>query len=202
MIEKADFPTLAAFASAAQQLGCDVATIRAFASVEAGPEGAFLDSGEPVILFERHHFYKHTGGEFAGARVPGFSEPWARICEKSPGGYGPTSKQHLRLQAACALDREAGLRSASWGLFQIMGSNHAACGYSLQAFINAMYRSVDDHLAAFVGFIRHDSRLLRALASRDWATAARSYNGPAYAKNKYDTKLASAYARFKKEAAA
>lgn len=197
---KADYPSDAAFVDAAAQLQCETATIRAFAKVEAGPAGAFLDSGAPVILFERHYFYRLTNGRYAGAIVPGYaSESWSRICDDTPGQFGPTSKQHLRLEAAAALDRTAALKSASWGLFQIMGSNHGVCGYpALQDFINAMYRSADDHLHAFVGFIRANKQLAHALRTRDWATAARLYNGRLYAKNRYDVKLAAAYEHFQK----
>ena len=197
-VTRVDFPSADAFAHAAWLLRCEIPAMRAFAEVEAGHEGAFYDSGEPVILFERHHFYRLTHGRHAGARVPGVSADWARICERTPGGYGPSSQQHLRLQAAAALDRDAALRSASWGLFQIMGSNHASCGYpKLQRFITAMYREVDDHLRAFVMFIRHNEQLTDALRARDWPTAARLYNGPLFARNQYDHKLAAAYARHK-----
>lgn len=193
---KADHPTDAAYDAAAWLLMCESAAIRAVAEVEAGPEGAFLDSGEPVILFERHIFSRLTGREHDGAKAPGVPASAAVISAPKGGGYGPYSAQHKRLQAAAALNRPAALRSASWGLYQILGTNHAACGYpSLQRFITAMYRSVDDHLRAFVMFIRHDERLVDAIRDRDWPTFARIYNGPGYARNRYDAKMAAAYAR-------
>ena len=34
------------------------------------------------------------------------------------------------------------------------------------------------------------------LRSRDWASFARAYNGPVYAKNKYDVRLAGAYEQY------
>ena len=37
------------------------------------------------------------------------------------------------------------------------------------------------------------------LQRQDWAGFARVYNGPAFRQNKYDEKLAAAYARFAKE---
>jgi len=43
--------------------------------------------------------------------------------------------------------------------------------------------------------------MAEALRKKDWATFARRYNGPGYAKNSYDTKLKSAYDRFAAEAA-
>jgi hypothetical protein len=193
--DKADHPTVEAYAGAAWLLRCEVRAVMAVAIVEAGAEGAFLPTGEPVILFERHHFDRLTYGRFTGATVPGTTtEPWRVIAARTTGGYGPYSAQHRRLQAAVALDRDAALKSASWGLFQIMGSNHAACGFpELQRFVTAMYRSADDHLRAFVQFIRHDGRLVDAIRARDWSGFARVYNGPKFAKHGYDRKLAAAY---------
>jgi hypothetical protein len=39
--------------------------------------------------------------------------------------------------------------------------------------------------------------LMPAIRARNWAAFARGYNGPAYAKNRYDQKLAVAYAKHK-----
>ena len=81
-------------------------------------------------------------------------------------------------------------------MFQIMGYHWQTCGYAtLQEFINAQYTAAGQ-LETFVRFILADSRLVRALKSRDWATFAAVYNGKNYKANQYDTKMASAYARF------
>lgn len=184
--------TTADYQRAATALGVDVAAVRAVTTVEARGRG-FLDSGEPVILFERHVFHRLTSG-FYSAKHPDVSNA-------KPGGYGPESQQHARLQKAAALDRNAALMSASWGLFQIMGFNHAAAGHpTLQGFINAMYRDEGAHLDAFVAFVRTQPLMHRALVARDWAGFARRYNGPDYQANAYDTRLAAAYARAKGEA--
>lgn len=201
---KADFPSETGFAAGAWMLRCDVPAIKAVAKVEAGREGAFLDSGEPVILFERHKFSQHTRGRFDGKRVPmaHAHDPqrhhdWSVLSSPTWGGYGPSRVQHLKLQAAVLLDREAALKSASWGLFQILGENHEAAGFpSLQRFITAMYREVDDHLRAFVMFIRHDGRLVDAIRSHDWTTFARIYNGPRYAEHGYHTRMGEAFRDF------
>lgn len=208
---KADFPSHAAFAHAAWLLRCEIPAMEAFAKVEAGPEGAFLDAGgrtEPVILFERHVFRRLTGGRFDAVRVKdaagkNLSVPWALVSDSKPSyldkSYGPSSQQHRRLQAAVACDRDAALQSASWGLFQIMGFNHATCGYpELQRFITAMYREVDDHLRAFVMFIRHNEKLTDALREKNWPVATDIYNGRDGRKNGYHLKLAKAYEHFAK----
>jgi hypothetical protein len=38
--------------------------------------------------------------------------------------------------------------------------------------------------------------LIDEIQNKDWAGFAKKYNGPAYAQNQYDVKLASAYERF------
>ena len=78
-----------------------------------------------------------------------------------------------------------------------MGFHWKLLGYaSVQEFVNAMYHSEGAQLDAFVRFIKADAGLHRALRSKDWADFARRYNGPAYAKNQYDVKLAEAYKEF------
>lgn len=211
-MSKPDFPSEFALRTAADRLNCHVETIQAIAKVEAGPNGAFLDSGEPVILFEPHKFSAHTNHQFDGHRFipfmgdgfalkadPEFKDLTANRAYKwmyisfpvwKPGWYGPTSKQHLRLQAAIRLDRDAALKSCSWGLYQLMGFNHKRCGHeTIQSFVNAMYRSVDDHLDALVSFVLSSPKLTKAVRNRDAKSFARTYNGPEYAKNQYDRKL-------------
>ncbi len=55
-----------------------------------------------------------------------------------------------------------------------------------------MCNSEDDHLSAFVRFVKLN-QLDDELRRRDWTGFARGYNGPAFLKNRYDTKLAAAY---------
>lgn len=175
------------FIDAAAILNCSVAAIKAVAEVESSG-GGFLSTGEPKILFERHIFSSRTRHLYDRSN-PGVSNP-------NPGGYGAVSIQHKRLQEAVSLDRNAALMSASWGKFQIMGFNYALAGFnSLQEFITAMYQSERQHLIAFIQFIKHTS-LDDELRELRWADFARKYNGPQYAKNKYDTKLNAAYKKY------
>lgn len=179
-MSKPQHPSREALVAAAALLDCQVEAIAAVAEVEAGHHGAFLPSGEPVILYEPHLFGRLTAHQFDGAMMPGCTEKWCVLSRRAwaPGTYGPVSMQHRRLQAAAELNRDAALRACSWGLFQILGRNHLRAGHeSLQSFVNAMYRSADDHLAAFVSFVRSSSLLLAAIRSQDWDAFARGYNG-------------------------
>jgi hypothetical protein len=197
---KQDYPSEEAFISAANRIGCRVEMIKAFAEVESGKNGAFLDTGEPVILFERHKFHKFTKGRYDGSRIGNadskLTEDQRDISSPKAGGYGPVSIQHRKLHLAINLDRESALKSCSWGLFQLMGFNYALCGFAtLQSFINAMYENVDRHLEGFVSFILTNPKrvkgknLRQALIDEDCEIAAEIYNGSGYAKNKYDVKL-------------
>ena len=169
---------------AAFEIGCSVAAVKAVCAIEA-PRGGFLPSGRPVILYERHIFSRRTGGKFDAAHPD--------ISNTKAGSYIGGEREHDRLEAAAALDRSAALQSASWGKFQIMGFNFAAAGFAtLQAFINAMYASEGAQLDAFVSFIKSQG-LADELRELRWADFARRYNGADYARNSYDTKLASAY---------
>lgn len=178
------------FAQAAADLNCEVAAVKAVCKVEA-PRGGFNPDGTPVTLFEGHKFYKFTDGRFS-VDAPDLCFPkWTRAY------YGKDwQAEAARLQRAIALDREAALKSASWGRFQIMGFNHIMCGFDdVEAFVAAMAQSEQAQLKAFIAFVR-SAGLAPSLRRRDWAGFATGYNGPGYAENDYDGKLAMAYFGF------
>lgn len=178
------------FQRAASLLGCEVAAIRAVADVESSGLG-FLADGQPQILFEAHVFSRLTDHVYDASNPDISSRSWNKALYK--GGV----KEHARLKAACDINRDAALQSASWGEFQIMGFNWKRCGYeSLQEFINAMYRSPSEHLTAFCRFMQ-SMGLADELQRKDWAGFARGFNGVSFASNRYDERLASAYESFR-----
>ena len=179
------------YKQAASILGVEPACVKAVTKVESRGSG-FLPSGEPVILFERHWMYKLLKAKLG--HEPALSD----VVDPKAGGYLGGQKEHERLAKAVLIDRECALQSASWGLFQIMGFHWKALGFKdVQAFINQQYRSEAGQLDTFVRFIQLNPGMLNALKTKDWAKFAKLYNGPNYAINKYDVKLATAYASFK-----
>jgi len=153
----------------------------------------FRQDRRPQILFERHTFRNQTQGRF-NDEAPEVSGP--------PGGYGPLSAQYDRLGAALALCRREGLgvepalKSASWGMGQVMGFNHQAAGFpTAEAMVAAMLTGEDAQLSAMAGFLLANG-LADFLQRQDWAGFARRYNGPTYWKNQYDVKLAEQFQRF------
>lgn len=188
------------YSRAAKALDVPVAAIRAVTEVESKGSG-FLPDGRPVILFERHIMRRQL--EKMGRKdVADLQVKFPSVVNRQPGGYKGGAAEHERLGVAATINRQAALESCSWGLFQIMGFHWKALGYeSVQAFVNAMYRSEGEQLDAFVRFIKANPNLLRALRAQDWPALAAGYNGPAYVKNAYHTKLATAFARHSKELA-
>jgi hypothetical protein len=175
----------------AEDLGWEPAMVRAVMEVEAAG-GGFLSDGRPKILFEAHVFYRETGGRFGPSNIS--SPNWNRSLYGAAGAH-----QYMRLEQAIARNREAALRSASWGGFQIMGFNHALCGFAdVESFVRAMMTSERAQLDAFAAFCRSQNlaRHLRG-ATPNFAAFARGYNGPAYAKNAYDTKMETAWQKWR-----
>lgn len=183
--------TEAAYLAAAEDLDCDVAAVKAVADVET-KDKPFQGDGRPTILYERHWFRRFTNGRF-NASHPVLSGP--------PGNYGKSSEQWGKLEEAISLDREAALKSASYGQFQIMGFNYRVVGFdNVEEFVAAMADTAERHLEAFVGFVLAN-RLDAPLRKLDWKKFARGYNGSQYRKNNYDTKMAAAYEKFASEPA-
>ena len=102
-------------------------------------------------------------------------------------------KEHARLETAMSLHREAALCSTSWGAFQIMGFNFALCGFrSVEDFVTAQSRGNHEQLEALCQLMVANNLHLY-LQNKDWVSFARRYNGPGYAQNHYDIKMANAY---------
>ncbi|MEX3614282.1 MAG: N-acetylmuramidase family protein [Burkholderia gladioli] len=179
---------------AAVRLGVEVAAVRAVNEVESRGEG-FLPDGRPVILFERHVFWKQLLAH--GIDPAPIASSMPNVLSQSRGGYMGGAAEYIRLSSALRVCREAAWESASWGAFQIMGFHWQRLGYtSAQAFVQAMDLDEAMQLEAFCAFIHADPALLGALKNRQWATFARLYNGSDYASNLYDVKLARAFQKY------
>jgi len=154
--------------------------------------GGFDRQGRPKMLFEPHIFYRELGaGSKRDAAVKrGLAyKRWRRNYPKD---------SYPRLEKAMKIDPVAALRSASWGLGQVMGFNHSKAGYKTpQAMVQAFKVSEAAQLRGMVNFIKN-SGLDDELKLHDWRGFARGYNGAGYAKNGYHTKLARAYDKWSK----
>ncbi len=183
---------------AAALLDTSVDVVEAVTAVEARGVGFIEQTDWPVLLFEGHIFHRQTKGRYSDDH-PTISHPkWTRA------NYRGGRREYDRLAQAIALcgdDPGPALRSCSWGMFQIMGFNHETSGFDdVEGFVNAMATSERDQLLAFCQFVLSHEAMAKALRAHEWAEFARRYNGPGFRKNKYDAKLAAAFASARRRA--
>lgn len=175
-------------AAEAQTLGVEAAAIWAVCDVESSGSG-FLKDGRPKILFEAHAFHTLTRGAYDRSNPNVSSSVWDRSLYGASGAH-----QYDRLAEAIELDRTAALESASWGRFQIMGSNFKAAGYGdVESYVTDMMADEANHLKAFGNFCIGNG-LVDYLRDHDWTHFALHYNGSGNVAD-YAGKLARAYLR-------
>lgn len=181
------------FHASARRTAVDVSKIKAIAHVEAAGAGFF--QGKPKILPEPHRFHKLTGGRFDASHPRCSYRKWGT----RPYPASQADRYALLLEMI-DLDPWAGFQAASYGKFQLLGEHFATCGYPTPWHF-AFAQAVDEEtqLMCFEAFIKANG-IVQPLRAGRWAEVARRYNGPAYAKNQYDVKLAQAEHRFRQQA--
>ena len=168
------------------------AHLDAVLKVEAAGEGFLLHEHPPArprILFEAHLFWRLTPKPVSKTR-PDLSSPrWNRKLYK--GG----SAEWNRLRDACEFDARQALKSASWGLGQVLGMNYEVAGCkSIEQFVVEAFSGERAQLQHMLNFIENNGLMGHLRAGR-WASFAKGYNGAGYRKNRYDEKLAAAVRR-------
>lgn len=182
--------------NAAKRLGIKLSALKAVCDVESRGNG-FLDDGHAVILFERYVMYRQLKKYDIDANAFALSQP--DIVNRVRGGYKGGIDEWPRFMFASAIHIQAAIESCSWGLFQIMGFHWQLLGYpSAISFRLDMEYSEARQLNAFCTFIIKNPAMHQALKQLRFAEFARLYNGSAYQKNKYDLKLAAAFAKYEK----
>lgn len=182
------------FTVAARRLRCDEAAIRAVSDVEARGDGFLYDSSVKQwrikILFERHIMYRLLKKKYGRDKALSIVSANPDVVNTRSGNYIGGNAEHARLKKARRIDKNLGLESASWGAFQIMGFHWERLGFeSAVDYVLTLSKGEPEQLEAFCRFIETDKRLLNAIRARDWSGFAEVYNGSAYKKNKYDTKM-------------
>lgn len=180
----------------AKKINVDLAVIQAIKQIEAQASG--FKNGLPVILFERHIFYKQLKKH--GFNADELSLTYPQLINKKSGGYLGGNQENYRLEMARQIDEVSAIESASWGLFQIMGYHWQALDYqSAHEFETMMSESEKNQLDAFYRFITLPSnkKILTSMKNKDFVSFAKYYNGTGYKKNQYDEKLQAAYEHFK-----
>ena len=151
----------------------------AVAMVESNGKG-YRNNGFPVIRFEKHVFIKYLKKNKATQQL-------IRKAENIRGSGWDAYQAALKIEPTFAK------LATSFGMFQIMGFNHAVVGYeTVDEFVAAMEESVENQIVAFCIFVMAN-HLQNAIKNKKFADFAIKYNGPSYFMNSYDTKLEDAY---------
>lgn len=184
--------TDADFDIVARELDVETAAIKAVVRIEAGAamEG-FWAPGVPIVNFDRsmYNTYGKKAADKSGdknAKVPA-------------GLKGFALRRWTTLTNMRRQNRDGADMGTFWGMFQIGGFAYKQCGCkSVREFVELMSRSEFDQLELFAAFVVNTG-YVDYIRRRDWAGFSRRYNGPSYARRGYHTKMANAYAKYKKE---
>lgn len=178
------------FRIVAEELGVEIAAIKAVVSIEAGNSmKGFWAPGIPVINFDQAMYVKVRSRAPSKAGAKG---------EKVPEGLsGYALREWTQLINARKTNAQGANMGTFWGMFQIGGFNYKQCGCSsVDEFVRLMSYSELEQLELFAAFITNGG-MLADLKNKNWAAFARKYNGAGYKKRRYDTKMAAAYKKFK-----
>lgn len=189
--EKTRYSTLtdADFRKVADELGVEVAAIKAVVSIEAGHNmQGFWAPGVPVINFDQAMYSRYRAKASSKAGAKG---------EEVPAGLtGYALKEWTQLINARKVNAQGANMGTFWGMFQIGGFNYKLCGCaSVDEMVKLMAYSELEQLELFATFITN-AGMLNDLKAKNWAGFARKYNGASYAKRGYHTKMAAAYRKF------
>ncbi|HEX8327452.1 MAG TPA: N-acetylmuramidase family protein [Hymenobacter sp.] len=194
-------------ADAATAAGFEARAVRAIIKVETGGSGYDKTTGYLLIQFEPSWFRrllpKATTQAIAAAATADAKKTatpaqaallhdWLTTQANVVEGQ---AKERLAFDAACRIDKRVADLSTSWGLPQMMGFNHKACGLaSVEALVESFRQSEANQLTAMLRFIKSKPPLAAALRRKDWGVFAYYYNGAGYKAFNYDKRLAKAYA--------
>lgn len=182
-----------------------VKAVPALAVIEVETAGSPFeaDGRTPRFLFERHQFYRMLNQQDRKS-LPAAVRQGLAIPKWSPSTQykdQATSAGRMALIArARAINEECANDSASWGIGQVMGFNAKIIGCATATeMVEAM---ADGGLETQIDFMfrefKHDA-IIDALNNGEWAKVARIYNGSGYATNRYDVKLAAAFAKWSRK---
>jgi len=175
----------------------------AVVEVESAGKSMEMDGKTPCLLFERHIFYrelKKAGKtlQLARAEANGLAvSAWSPSTQYKD--EGTSEKRPALFNRAANIDEECAIRSCSWGVGQTMGFLAEEMKFTNARAMLAYMRAggVPAQVECMVREIENKS-LGPKLNAHSWAAFAKVYNGPGYATNHYDTKMAAAYIKWSK----
>lgn len=186
------------FVNKAKAMGVPPSMVLAVTDLESIGAG-FFESGQCIILFERHKFYQYAKQRYGERQAEAWRKKYPNICHPvwDKTAYAGGVREWDRYMIAAGLDGLCAAFATSWGYYQIMGFNYSIAGFSeISDFVNAMNVSEHTQLEAFLNFVKNQPSLWNALKTRNYAAFSLGYNGKRYKENQYDTRLRAADMRY------
>lgn len=192
---------------AAKRNGIRPAAVLALIEVETNGATFEADGRTPQLLYERHVAWREAAKRPAGQRLraafaaAGLAIPkWSRATQYKD--QGNSASRLALIRRARLIDEETADRSASWGVGQTMGFLAEELGFpNAVAMVDHMTGSLAGQFDCMIGEIKN-KHLIEPLNAGNYSRVARVYNGPGYAANRYDTRLADADKRWTRKLAA
>jgi hypothetical protein len=175
-----------AIARLCTRYGIDEQVIRAVLEIESGASG--FRGGRLLIRFEPHIFLQRITTEqrqvFYGhfqIGAPIWDGNQHRFAPAGDGNYiafhGNQDLEWQALTLAIEINEDAAYNSASYGLPQMMGFNHAACGYpTAREMVEAFKTGEGVQIEAMFRFIQDNGGIVD-LRNRNFVAFAAKYNG-------------------------
>jgi hypothetical protein len=190
---------IAAMVDAANAVHLEPAAFLALGEVETGGNAFEHDGATPSLLYERHQAWRmaarisralQSAFALAGLAIP----HWSRSTQYKD--QGSSEKRLALIGRARGINAEVANQSASWGVGQTMGFLYPELGFtSACAMVAHMTGNLAGQIQCMIREVQN-KKLIGPLNAHDWPHVARIYNGPGYAANRYDTRLADAHKRW------
>jgi hypothetical protein len=151
----------------AESINVDYASLMAFIEVESGGLGFAKDTNKIIIQFEPSWFKRKA--------------PYLPTGKWSVNKVERQSQEWIAFNDAFKLNPNAAMESTSIGVGQIMGFHYKRLGFKSvgEMWDNAKV-SEFNQVKQMAKFIASDTKLLKALKSKNWHLVATYYNGGGY----------------------
>ena len=191
------------YSKLADQISVEKAVLVAI-GIKESKSNSFIqdDPKKATILLERHFVYRFIKEKYGVGRADSLQLERPDLCNTNgtpKGGYGTKKEQITRLEDVKKWDSEIGIKSCSWGKFQIMGEYFERPNLyeDAESFEQAMNQCEIQQFQYFKAYIitTKGGKLLTALREKNWEKIAELYNGKNWKKVNpdYATKLEKYY---------
>lgn len=185
----------------AKEFGLTYKHIKTVQLIEASGGGYDAKTGKIKIQFEPHVFHRELATKKISSALKLITGTLYRVTIGNfilENKVDVQSKEWEAFEKAKSINEDAAYRATSFGLGQICGFNCKLAGFkTAKEMADAMEKSEYEQLKGMLNFIKSQPGMFKALLNCDWATFARLYNGPAYKKFNYDTRLKETYDKLK-----